>query len=390
MLGKRFFDNWSLGISGGPNIFFGDLKVDRYIPVSHNMNEWRVAGSVYLIRQFSHVISLRGQLLFGQIAGTRRVYSDGSPANQYFNGTLAEPNLNLMVNFMNIFGYNPGRKFFIYGTVGVGMTFWHTKKYDLITHAEIGEAGKAFPNWTREASIPAGLGAYYSIGDKVNLGVEWTLNGVNSDKLDATVGGFRYDMYSYLSLNLTINFNKRNPGTLKSANAGKNMGPVPPRPDLPAAPKAAAKPEQKDLYQQRPAPQTPRKDSMLFANREVKKQEVKKEEPAEQTIEDLITTPEKTEDVNSGPATPGLSYRVQVFAFRTDEYTAEAIRTRFHIKQTVYKEYTEGWHRFTVGTFKTLKAAQLFMVQMKSKNGVKDAFVARYKNGERVPTHPKP
>ena len=84
VLGKRFFDNWSLGISGGPNIFFGDLKVNRLWPASTNMNEWRVAGSVYLIRQFSHVFSVRGQLLYGQIAGTKRNYTDGAPCNQYF------------------------------------------------------------------------------------------------------------------------------------------------------------------------------------------------------------------------------------------------------------------------------------------------------------------
>jgi hypothetical protein len=378
-LGKRFFDNWSVGVSGGPNIFFGDLKVNRFWPASNNMNEWRFAGSVYLIRQLSHVFSIRGQLLYGQIAGTRRVYSDGAPCNQYFEGYLAEPNLNVMINFMNMFGYSPTRKFFIYGTVGLGMTFWHTKKYDLVSQAQIGEAGKSFPDWTKEGSIPAGLGAYYNIGDKINLGLEWTLRGLNSDKLDATVGGFQYDMYSYLSVNVTFNFNKRNQGTLKSAKMGKNMGPVPPKPDLPAAPKPEEKPA--DLSQQKNLLKPPiKKDTLIKQNPE-----------SEMALLPGNDIPgENSETIQAGPVEPGLSYRVQVFAFRTDSHTAESVQNRFHLTRPVYKEYTDGWYRFTVGSFKTLQAAKAFLIQVKTKNKVKDAFIARYKDGVRIPTHPKP
>lgn len=379
-LGKRFFDNWSVGVSGGPNIFFGDLKVNRFWPASNNMNEWRFAGSVYLIRQLSHVFSIRGQLLYGQIAGTRRVYSDGSPCNQYFEGYLAEPNLNVMVNFMNMFGYSPTRKFFIYGTVGLGMTFWHTKKYDLVSKAQIGEAGKAFPDWTKAGSIPAGLGAYYNIGDKINLGLEWTLRGLNSDKLDATVGGFQYDMYSYLSVNLTFNFNKRNQGTLKSANMGKNMGPVPPKPDIPLAQKATEKPA--DLYQQKPSLKSPvTKDTLLYRKPAIDENLISENDLGEEESEGSL---------QAGPIVPGLSYRVQIFAFRTDSHTAESIQTRFHLTEPVYKEFTDGWYRFTVGSFKTLQAAKAFLTQVKTKNKVKDAFIARYKDGVRIPTHPKP
>jgi hypothetical protein len=378
-LGKRFFDNWSVGVSGGPNIFFGDLKVNHFWPASNNMNEWRFAGSVYLIRQLSHVFSIRGQLLYGQIAGTRRVYSDGTPCNQYFEGYLAEPNLNVMINFMNMFGYSPTRKFFIYGTVGLGMTFWHTKKYDLVSKAQIGEAGKTFPDWTKEGSIPAGLGAYYNIGDKINLGLEWTLRGLNSDRLDATVGGFQYDMYSYLSVNLTFNFNKRNQGTLKSANMGKNMGPVPPKPDIPAAEKTTEKPA--DLYQQKPSLKSPGiNDTVQYRKPAIDENLNSGNDQREEVSETPLQT---------GPVEPGLSYRVQVFAFRTDSHTTESVQNRFHLTGPVYKEYTDGWYRFTVGSFKTLQAAKAFLVQVKTKNKVKDAFIARYEDGVRIPTHPK-
>lgn len=386
VLGKRFFDNWSIGISGGPNVFFGDLKVNRMWPASQNMNEWRMAGSINVIRQLSHVFSLRGQMLYGQIAGTKRNYTDGAPCNQYFEGYLAEPNLNVMVNFMNIFGYNPARKFFIYGTVGLGMTFWHTKKYDLVTHAKIGEAGKAFPDWTKEAVIPAGLGAYYNIGDKVNLGLEWTLRGLNSDRLDATEGGFQYDMYSLLSVNLTYNFNKPNPGKLNVPNMGKNMGPVPSAPAFPITIKPTPKPKSDELYQQRPSLQSPGKKDTLH----LRKRDEKKVVDSTRMLESESGLSIAYEDIQAGPVVPGLSYRVQIYAFKADEYTADNIRAKFRIRNPVYKEYTEGWYRYTAGSFKTLKAARAYLGELKTKNKVRDAFVARYKDGIRIPTHPKP
>jgi len=33
-LGSRFFSNWSISLSGGPNIFFGDLKEFRFLPAT--------------------------------------------------------------------------------------------------------------------------------------------------------------------------------------------------------------------------------------------------------------------------------------------------------------------------------------------------------------------
>lgn len=369
VLGRRFIDNWSIGISAGPNIFFGDLKVYRLVPVSNNMNEWRAGGSVYLIRQLSHLFSLRGQLFYGEIAGTRRQYSDGAPCNQYFEGYMAEPSLNIMINFMNLFGYNPTRRFFLYGTIGVGMTYWHTRKYDLITHAQIGEAGQNFPDWTKEGSIPAGLGAYYNIGDKLNLGLEWSIKGINTDLLDATKGGFEYDMTSYLSVNVTYNFNKSNPATLKTPNAGKNMGPQPPRPDLPEAPKP--EPKKENLV---PRPEVARPVII----------DTLPQRPLVQPSANAAASADSLSETQSGPIQNGLSFRVQIYAFRTDEYDPETIRERFSLTQPVYKEYTGGWYRYTVGSFTTLKAAQALQRQLKTEKGIKDAFVARYEDGVRI------
>ena len=377
-LGRRFFSNWSVGIGGGPNIFFGDLKVYDFWPVSTYMNEWRFAGTFTLTRQISHVFAVRGQLLYGEISGTKRVYKGGAPCNQYFEGNIFEYNLNTTINFINLFfPYKPTRKFFIYGTVGIGFSNWNTKKKDLITSEQIGGSGSP-SNWTTEVVIPAGLGAYFTIADKVNLGLEWTLRAVNSDKLDTTVGGFQYDMYSLLSFNVTYNFNKRAQKKVTSTPGMAN----------PAEP-AQFQPPVRD-------PMTkPQKDTTSMEPAQVA---VALNFPAEDTIHEknLITTFDSLQAIaevadtgilsgENGPLIPGISYRVQVYAYKSNIYPAESIRRKFNLSQVVYKEFSEGWFRYTLGSFKTLKAAQSLMYKLRSGNGIHDAFVARYKDGFRFP-----
>ncbi|MCK9204226.1 MAG: SPOR domain-containing protein [Bacteroidales bacterium] len=367
-LGKRFFSNWSIGIGGGPNIFFGDLKVYNFWPVSQYNNEWRFAGVFNLSRQFSHVFSVRAQALYGGISGTKRLYKNGAPCYQYFEGNIFEYNINATINFVNLFfPYKPNWKFFVYGTVGVGFSNWLTKVKDLNTDVEISGSGTP-SDWTTEIVIPAGLGAYYSIGDKVNLGLEWTLRAVNSDKLDATVGGFHYDMYSLLSFNVTYNFNRRT----KHEVPAKPAGPVIPAPLL--LPKTAETKEQSDTI-----------------NSINKTDTAALEEKERETGVDSLFLPEETADTGfiipgeKGPSVRGISYRVQVFAFKTNFYTAEDIRKRFKIKQTVYKEYSEGWYRYTLGSYTSLRTARSMMNKVRSAYRIYDAFVARYKDGIRYP-----
>jgi len=381
VLSKKWYGNWSAGIGAGPDIFFGDLKVHKYWPANTNMNEWRYAGSFYLIRQLSHVFSLRGQVLYGELSGTKREFQDGAPCNQYFDGTILEYNLNGTINFSNLlFRYKPKRIFFIYGTVGAGLSNWITKKKDLITHQEIGSSG-SLKNWTTEVVIPAGAGAYFNINDKVNLGVEWTLRGVYSDKLDATVGGFPYDMYSFLSVNLVYNFNRRNPVKLDAVES--TMSPV-------------ILPKSKDLIQ------GPQKTPVQETGATVKPASGQLQElPAEQlklppppVLKDTTRkTPAITGPAPVKSATPRsegpVVYKVQIFSSSTGQRSAESIMTYFKLSQPVTKEFSEGYYRYYTGEFETEAEANQFADALRTKAGLKGAFVVKYINGKRELTHPK-
>ncbi len=395
-LSRKFFGNWSVTLGGGPNIFFGDVKVNPIWPVSENDNEWRFAGTVSLNRQISYVFTIRAQALYGEIAGTKRNYKDGSPANLTFSGNVFDYNLNATVNFSNLFArYNPLRKFFIYGTLGVGLSNWKTQLYDLATRQQIGGSGSK-GNWTTEGLLTGGLGAWVNIADKVNLGVEWTVRGVNSDKMDATTGGFPYDVYSLLSLNITYNFNKRNPGSFKPAQQKKQLGPQPPKPQPEAPAKVSSQEPRSKLDMYDPSllgPPVAKRDSLLG-----KKQTKYPATPADSLtpFEKLMqgesavlqTEDDLTHDAG-GPKEKGITYRIQVFAYHEDTFTAEAIRERFGIDRPVWKEYSGGWYRYTTGSLRTLAEANVLLAEIKQQFGIHDAFIAKYLDGYRVPVKAK-
>jgi len=364
VLGKRFTDNWSVGIGAGPNIFFGDLKVFQFWPATSNMNEVKFGGTFTLTKQLSHVFALRGQFLYSELSGTKRIYSDGTPCNQYFDGNILEGNLNTTINFSNLFSsrYKPKRIFFIYGTVGLGTSSWYSKVKELGTGNLIRVSDPA-GKWTTKLMAMAGVGAYVNVIDKVNIGLEWTLHGVNSDRVDVTAGGFKYDAYSMLSLNITYNFNKHRPGKEPDTNANKIYVPV---------------------YINVPVKETKPVDSVP----------PKIEPPADTTMADtLVSENALTDSVGEGeiPVTmrgEGLTYSVQIYAFKNDKYSAQEIKEKYNLSQDVFKDFSGGYYCFSVGFYTDYNEARAVKNQMRKK-GFKGAFVTSYNNGVRVPVHRK-
>lgn len=331
-------------------------------------------------------------MLYGNIAGTKRFNADGSAASVYFEGDIFDYNLNGTINFSNLFArYNPQRKFFIYGTLGIGLSNWITEKKDLNTHEIIERSGYA-NNWTTEGMVMGGLGAYVNIADKVNLGAEWTFRGVNSDNMDITPGGFPYDIYSLCALSLTYNFNKRTPGALKPAQPEKALGPQPPKPQPPTPVQPQQQPETKmDVYN--PAlmgPPIAKRDSLLgIKTGQQSKKPYDSLTPYERLMGEVkppISGEVSIPPADEQPVEKGKTYRIQVFAYPNDSLTAESIRSKFNIAEPVWREYSEGWYRYTAGSFPSWQTAKVFLQHVKTQYGVLDAFIARYQNGIRVPS----
>ncbi|MFH1297403.1 MAG: SPOR domain-containing protein [Bacteroidota bacterium] len=334
-LGTRFGDNWFLGLSAGPTFFSGDLNINRFLPQS---GDWRFAGSFHFGRQISHVFSLRGQVLAGKIAGRKETKQDGTPVNLSFNSTVVDGNINTMINFSNLIGgFNPKRAFFVYGTVGIGAAYFNTTQYSLLT-SEIVPNPASSSNVA--AMIPAGVGAYYSIANKVNLGLEWTLRTLTSDILDGVAEGFKMDMYSFLSFNIVLNLNKSTKRTTNVVDYKKD-GPI--------------------------VLNLPKCDPLPVPTSRV------------QGMDKLPTPPSVGYDLDKF-----YLFKVQIFAFAQHIYSAETIRKRYHIPMPVSREYSDGLYRFTVGSTDSLDEAKEILRKMRNA-GVSDAFIVGYtRDGQRT------
>ncbi|NQV03790.1 MAG: hypothetical protein HQ542_14160 [Bacteroidia bacterium] len=333
-LGTRFGDNWFIGLTAGPTFFSGDLNTNRFLPQA---GDWRFAGSFIFGRQISHVFSLRGQVLFGKTAGRKATKQDGTPVDLSFNSTAFDGNINTMINFSNLIGgFNPKRNFFVYGTVGVGAAYFSTTQRDLVTNAVVPSAASS-SNVT--AMIPAGFGAYYSIANKVNLGLEYTLRTLTTDMLDGVAEGFKLDMYSFLSFTVILNLNKATKKTPDVVDYKKD-GPI-----ILNLPKCDPIPVLASLNQ----------------------------------VDKLPLPPSISIDLEKF-----YLFKVQIFAFANRIYSPETIRKRYHIPLAVSREYSDGLYRFTVGSTESIDEARVIRGQMISA-GVTDAFIVGFTaDGERT------
>jgi hypothetical protein len=367
VLSKKFFGNWSAGVGGGPNIFFGDLKATQFMPQSSNMNEWKFGGTFTLTKQLSHVFALRGQVLYSELSGTKEFYTDGGVCNEYFDGNVLEWNISGTMNFSNLFStkYNPKRKFFVFGSLGAGTSSWISKVKDLTTHEEKRKSDD-LERWTTAFVGVGSLGAYYSFGEKVNLGIEWSLHGVNSDFVDDSKAKFPYDAYSMFAVNLTYNFNKYNPGKEPDTNANKIFVPVYIPQPVPA--------EVKPVDTTPPAPVVIKKVEPVYTD----------------TLEyvPMLTKTDSSEQIFKEPLEKGEFYRVQIFAFRFDRYSEEELKTRYKLDLDVIKDHSEDWYRYMVGNCTTYAEAKTLKAQMRKK-GFRDAFIIKYTDGTRIPVHGK-
>ncbi len=201
--------DWSVQLSAGPTIHYGDIMDHKlFFPATDNDKAWNFSGAFSLERRLNPYLSLRGQILYGKLGGTRDISS------RYFEADIFDYSLQARLDFINLFAdYNPYRTVNIYGLIGVGMSNWESHLYD-VNDNEIARSGGVdvgMLEMTTEGFIPGGGGISFRVNDNLDLNLESTLRVVNSDKLDAKEGGSKYDMYSFTSLGLTYNFGGKQP-----------------------------------------------------------------------------------------------------------------------------------------------------------------------------------
>ncbi len=210
----KILDNWSLNVNGGLSLFWGDLRQYKIYPLSTFENERNAAFGAILSKKLNSTFEIRGQFIRGNLSGTKR------SINTHFEGQFNEYNINATINFSRlIYGDNPCRRLNLYGIGGIGFVDFRTVKKQLGSHKYISSIGYSSNGTVKEKMqtetiIPVGFGAKYRIDSRFEVNFEhiWTI--ANTDDIDASQGGFKYDVLTYSSLGLSYRFNFRNNPTV--------------------------------------------------------------------------------------------------------------------------------------------------------------------------------
>ncbi|UBM62798.1 SPOR domain-containing protein [Candidatus Sulfidibacterium hydrothermale] len=368
---KKFSPYWEVGLTGGTSLFFGDVKQNPILPVSTNNNEWRLGGSLLAGRQFSYVFGLRGQALYGQIAGTKR------SADYFFEGDYFEFNLNTTIDLNNLLGRKRTDRFITtYLLAGVGLTNYNSTIYTLSTgmvKRKIGFGnGSGIGGRTLEGILTGGIGVNFRINDHFIINLETANRIMNSDEMDGWVRNFKYDVYNYTSVGLFYKFGQRKAKTAPPASVvtHQNMREIPPA-------QPVHQPEKKPCITE-PTPVMP--PTTTNTTKKVEKTPVQTEQPAQQpaVVPVKVSTP-------APPPQPVLEYRVQIRAKYGNPISVSWLSRRYHIPvNEIRQDKHNGYYIYTVGSYDTYEQARTRRDQLRNVNGIRDAFVVAFKNGYRL------
>jgi len=79
-----------------------------------------------------------------------------------------------------------------------------------------------------------------------------------------------------------------------------------------------------------------------------------------------------------------MNFLVQVGAFTNAKVTAQKLKKKFKISESIKSEMQDGYSKFMIGSHSEYKSARNQRETMKNINGVKSAFVVAYNLGKRV------
>ncbi|MBN2615424.1 MAG: porin family protein [Bacteroidales bacterium] len=353
---KKSGSYWYINANSGTSIFYGDIKTKGLFPVVRDgHSEWRMGGGLQLGWQISPVFGLRGQGLYGQLSGIK------TSLDQFFQADYLEFNLNATVSLMNLIsGYKSGRKWNVYLLGGVGLTNYNSTAYKLSDLSLVGRMGYGYGHGigkrTLEGIVTGGLGVSYQVNDKWSLQFETANRVANSDAMDLWVNNYKYDVYNYTSLGVSFRFGQSH--SKKTPASQNNTIPL------------------LDTHLKKPAGQKPPVTTPAAAD----------------TTQKTVAQPKKEiQPVRTIlPVKPILEYRVQIRARYGKPVSTEYLSKKYNIPEMqIRMNMHNGYYIYTVGSYDTYMQARTRRDQLKTQNGVYDAFVVAFKNGRRLDKLPK-
>jgi len=202
--GPNRMNTWSLTVSPALTQFYGDLRQYDFKlgPEEHLTGALGLA----LHKQVSPIFGASLNFWTGNLNGSKqRIY------NAHFESKgFLQTSLNVHANLKPIlFGYNKLKRWKWDVYAGYGYMWFNTKVYRLGSNSSTelirsntqgssktaGEWERKGSTYTREIVVPVGMAFHYEASPRIDVGLDFTLNHVNSEKVDMTYGGGGTEQY---------------------------------------------------------------------------------------------------------------------------------------------------------------------------------------------------
>ncbi len=367
------YNAWAIRLAGGTGVFMGDIKQNPLLPSSTPKNEWRFGGSLGLEYRLSPVLSLKGQALFTQLAGTK------TKNGNYFDATAIESTLSLGLYPVNLFSLNNGRiaEFYFFG--GVGLVNFDAKLFDLTNDKLLASSGNGngsgLAGKTLEPLLLAGFGIDFPINTHWMISFETSNKAIGNDRMDLVVSQFKYDVYNFTSLGITYRFGS------KTAKRGQ---------------KQAKEPVKQDYAQSYLMPETPL--TVDTVQPELPVEELPSFNKVISIPSDTLTSVEPTAEKPETIATPieskplkneNSGYRVQILASsRQYDLLKLSNKTRI-LPEDIEESQFNGLYIYVTGWFKNMEEAVVARDAIRKNHATPDAWIVYFENGQRQKTIPK-
>lgn len=220
-----FFRNWRAEVHFGTLGFHGDLS-DNAIPY---MRDWSLGYGITIEKQLCKYFGLRTNIINGKLTGRNE------DIGLRFESSLFEANLQSVFSFSKLWqDESLLNNYRTYALLGVGVASWKTNSVEVYTPKSSSGASVVIPSVEVpdngrqiNGSVSVGVGLNYSVAENVYLGVETSLHGATTDKIDATVKGsapVKQDMYSYTSVGVGYTFDLKKSSKPESSGSSSTAG----------------------------------------------------------------------------------------------------------------------------------------------------------------------
>jgi len=217
---KSDFDQWSIGIGGGVNLFQGDMQAKTYnnTNLTHDINN--LVFGLKIGYQMTHSVQINVRGNYAKLAGDEESilmrFQDAVSGTQYsvknanFESTVYQGTINFNYTLGNISFVQRNKRFHIFGELGAGIfSFAPTVKGTIPAISAMPDSLLLKRGAIAEGMLATSLGFKYQI-KRVDIGLLYTFNKTLTDKIDwAHDSKTATDNYSFLTLNLNYTFGKK-------------------------------------------------------------------------------------------------------------------------------------------------------------------------------------